>query len=151
RNALAFLRSHLGSSLSEGILLRASSLSAAAAKISDLGVFMPTHWTNESAHRWRPLRDSRIAERRGGAALRCSAWLGILLRIDRSLPECQVHKQKTHSNEANGTHNRGRALEWRSSIILLPEFSSQQSANTQQGEHCTENDGQRPSAPPAHE
>ena len=30
---------------------------------------------NVSAHRWRPLRDCRIAERRCGAAIRCSAWL----------------------------------------------------------------------------
>src|SRR5436190_11878203 len=30
---------------------------------------------NESAHRWRPLPDSRTARLRGGAAIRCSALL----------------------------------------------------------------------------
>jgi hypothetical protein len=29
---------------------------------------------NDSAHRWRLLRDSRITNRRCGAAIRCSAW-----------------------------------------------------------------------------
>jgi hypothetical protein len=31
---------------------------------------------NDSAHRWRPLRDSRIANWRRGAAIRWSAWFG---------------------------------------------------------------------------
>src|SRR5437667_690911 len=44
RNTLAFLRNHLGSSLSPGIWLRASSLSAAAANISDLSFFMSAKW-----------------------------------------------------------------------------------------------------------
>ena len=33
-------------------------------------------WPNESAHRWRPLRGSRIARWHGGAAIRCSAGFG---------------------------------------------------------------------------
>ena len=34
-------------------------------------------WANRLAHRGRPLRDSRIANQRGGAALRWSAWLDL--------------------------------------------------------------------------
>src|SRR5438552_19004195 len=36
---------------------------------------------NDSAHRWRPLGDSRIATRRRGAAIRWSAWLGRLVVV----------------------------------------------------------------------
>jgi len=35
-------------------------------------------WSNDSAHRWWPLRGARIVNRRCGAAIRCSAWFGIL-------------------------------------------------------------------------
>jgi len=50
------------------------------------------NWANDSAHRWRPLRDSRISKPPGGAAIRCSAWFDPVwvwrpLRVDtRNLP-----------------------------------------------------------------
>src|SRR5438552_7354598 len=37
--------------------------------------------SNDSAHRWRPLRGSRIAEGCRGAAIRWSAWLGRLMAV----------------------------------------------------------------------
>lgn len=38
--------------------------------------FMRATSVNDSAHRWRPLRDSRIAKPRGGTAIRRSAGFG---------------------------------------------------------------------------
>src|SRR5438445_2463762 len=36
----------------------------------------PYSFAEQSAHRWWPLSDSRIAKLRGGAAIRCRVWFG---------------------------------------------------------------------------
>ena len=36
-------------------------------------------WSNDSAHRWRPLNNSRIAKLRARAAIRSSAWFDMFL------------------------------------------------------------------------
>ena len=45
------------------------------------------HFAQRSAHRWRPLRDARIAKLRGGAAIRCSACS---VTLSHSIPPCRV-------------------------------------------------------------
>lgn len=54
-------------------------------------------WLNDSAHRWRPLRGSRITKLRGGAAIRCSAWFGFFgARKDMVKMSRKYDRQTTH-------------------------------------------------------
>ena len=90
---------------------------------------------NESAHRWRLLGDLRVAWRRSGAAVRCSAWFGETAAIGLPSGEleqtlsCQPGKGHNHTpNESRQNHHR----DWNRQKALVHHALSLVNAATQE-------------------
>ena len=75
---------------------------------------------NDSGHRWRPLRDSRIPKRRGGAAIRWSAWFGAYsLNGSPHLTNSRIRDWKPSERCVNGA---GKSL---NKLTLSPRATRQ--------------------------
>ena len=92
--------------------------------------FRDIPYPNDSAHRWRPLRDARTIRLRGGAAIRCSAWLGLRFQIHPPASTSQPDEKSTSDEPINDQRRRVfDAGKWSRANVCRPPPVEQWPAN----------------------
>lgn len=103
---------------------------------------------NDSAHRWRPLRGSRIAKLRGGAAIRCSAWFGFPSRFHRPVGN-REEKREIAAQRGIGTKSLDGLLRLRVHECVPQPKSGTKAEDRQTRDHqkTSRNGGRSPPSP----